>query len=141
MTISCRSIIFNPSADKVENVVKPPQNPVPAPYFSKSVPVFRSSTIPMTMPNSQQPTRLATSVGNGKPAETGSHFPNKARNTLPAKPPAAIQNSLIPSPLFFPDQQKDFGKISFSAYTKSFREHFNISGKPCLRLSSAKDFL
>lgn len=70
----------------VENVVNPPQNPVP----NSSRPACSGGRAPSSAPRRHDPATLTPRVPQGKEPETPSvHMPTRYRNTHPAAPPAA----------------------------------------------------
>ncbi len=79
------------SAEKLENVVGPPRNPV---TISRRRVADRASgsASPMTIPTSSPPTRLAASVPNGSDGKTGfrsSDRPHRAHAPQAAPTPTA----------------------------------------------------
>ena len=74
---------------KVENVVKPPQNPIV--NAARTVTSFTGDHSPLSQPMRKLPTMLMSSVAKGKRTVTGAiHVEIPKRASVPAAPPAAM---------------------------------------------------
>src|SRR5262245_1284859 len=81
--------MFTTSTDTVENVVRPPQNPMPAPSCSTSRAPGCVHSSASTIPRSTEPTTFTTNTGHGN-VPPGNAVRTAQRVPAPATPPTAI---------------------------------------------------
>src|SRR5574337_1294209 len=82
------------SAEKVENVVRPPQKPVVTNRRSSGDRLWNWVNTPSAQPMMKPPSRLAASVPSGRVGSRGlNQMPNNQRSTAPAKAPIPMEKT------------------------------------------------